>query len=64
MQCGDMGDEELLMLGLRDISALVDPYRLVRYDFPATPHLDGFWGSSQPVQKYRMKNVLIYYSLK
>lgn len=46
MQCGDMGDEELLMLGLRDISALVDPYRLVRYDFPATPHLDGFLGST------------------
>lgn len=46
MQCGDMGDEELLMLGLRDISAPVDPYRLVRYDFPATPHLDGFLGST------------------
>ncbi|HED3853665.1 TPA: DUF3289 family protein [Enterobacter soli] len=46
MQCGDMGDEELQMLGLRDISAQVDPYRLVRYDFPATPHLDGFLGST------------------
>jgi len=41
MQCGDMEEDELLALGLRDVSAQVDPYRLVRYDFPVMPHLDG-----------------------
>ncbi|WP_048957222.1 YPO3983 family protein [Enterobacter bugandensis] len=41
MQCGDMGEDELLALGLRDISAHVDPYRLVRYDFPEMHHLEG-----------------------
>lgn len=40
MQCGDMGERELLALGLRDISAKVDPYRLMRYDFPLNNPLD------------------------
>lgn len=45
MKCGDMGDRELLSLGLKDVSAKVDPYRLVRYDFPLRFPLDGFLGS-------------------
>lgn len=40
MQCGDMGERELLALGLRDISAKVDPYRLMRYDFPLNNPLE------------------------
>ncbi|WP_249421800.1 YPO3983 family protein [Enterobacter sp. RHBSTW-00901] len=46
MQCGDMGEQELLSLGLGDVSEKVDPYRLVRYDFPDKHHLDDFFGSS------------------
>lgn len=34
MQYGDMNEQQLLSLGLHDISAKVDPYRLIRYDFP------------------------------
>lgn len=34
MQYGDMDEQQLLELGLKDISLKVDPYRLVRYDFP------------------------------
>ncbi|MDK9604083.1 YPO3983 family protein [Lelliottia wanjuensis] len=46
MQCGDMGERELLALGLRDISAKVDPYRLVRYDLPNRYELDSPFRSS------------------
>lgn len=46
MQCGDMGERELLALGLRDISAKVDPYRLVRYDFPNRYQMDSPFSSS------------------
>ncbi|MDI3358979.1 DUF3289 family protein [Lelliottia sp. V89_10] len=46
MQCGDMGERELLALGLRDISAKVDPYRLVRYDLPNRYELDSPFSSS------------------
>lgn len=41
MQCGDMGEEELLALGLNDISEKVDPYRLIYYDFPRPYMVDG-----------------------
>lgn len=34
MQYGDMDEQQLLELGLKDISLKVDPYRLVQYDFP------------------------------
>ncbi|WP_318363412.1 YPO3983 family protein [Enterobacter sp.] len=44
MQYGDMDEQQLLELGLKDISLKVDPYRLVRYDFP---RLAGF-----PVEFY------------
>ena len=46
MQCGDMGEQELLSLGLRDISAKVDPYRLVHYDFPYTQHVSSSFNLS------------------
>ncbi|EOF3944422.1 DUF3289 family protein, partial [Salmonella enterica subsp. arizonae serovar 51:z4,z23:-] len=46
MQCGDMGEEELLALGLNDISEKVDPYRLIRYPFPHPVGIDGYFGSS------------------
>jgi uncharacterized protein (TIGR03034 family) len=46
MQCGDMGERELLALGLRDISAKVDPYRLVRYDLLNRYELDSPFSSS------------------
>jgi len=48
MKCGDMGEQELLSLGLKDISARVDPYQLIRYDFPYKHHLDGFLNSITP----------------
>ncbi|EAA9292149.1 DUF3289 family protein [Salmonella enterica] len=38
---GDMGEEELLALGLNDISEKVDPYRLIYYDFPRPYMVDG-----------------------
>ncbi|WP_430381665.1 YPO3983 family protein [Trabulsiella odontotermitis] len=41
MKCGDMSDQDLFSLGLRDISAKVDPYRLIRYDIPDTTPVDG-----------------------
>jgi uncharacterized protein (TIGR03034 family) len=44
MQYGDMDEQQLLELGLKDISLKVDPYRLIRYDFP---RLAGF-----PVEFY------------
>lgn len=46
MQCGDMGEEELLALGLNDISEKVDPYRLIHYHFPHPGGIDGYFGSS------------------
>lgn len=41
MKCGDMGEEELLALGLKDISENVDPYRLIYYNFPRPYMVDG-----------------------
>lgn len=38
MQYGDMGEQELKSLGLTDISAYVDPYHLIRYDYPDSIH--------------------------
>lgn len=46
MQCGDMGEEELLALGLNDISEKVDHYRLIHYPFPHPGGIDGYFGSS------------------
>lgn len=46
MQCGDMGEEELLALGLNDISEKVDPYRLIHYPFPHPGGIDEYFGSS------------------
>ena len=51
MQCGDMGEEELLALGLRDISAKVDPYRLVLYDFPLNTSVDNEFSFPQSGRK-------------
>lgn len=34
MQYGDMVEQDFLSLGLNDISAKVDPYRLIKYHFP------------------------------
>ncbi len=34
MQYGDMEEQDFLSLGLSDISAKVDPYRLIKYHFP------------------------------
>ncbi|ENA0611603.1 DUF3289 family protein [Enterobacter bugandensis] len=51
MQCGDMGEEELLALGLRDISAKVDPYRLVLYDFPLNTPVDNEFSFPQSGRK-------------
>lgn len=34
MQYGDMVEQDFLSLGLSDISAKVDPYRLIKYHFP------------------------------
>ncbi len=34
MKYGDMDERQLRALGLDDISVRVDPYRLIRYDFP------------------------------
>ncbi|MCE9992919.1 DUF3289 family protein [Enterobacter asburiae] len=48
MQCGDMGEQELLSLGLKDISARVDPYQLIRYDLPYKHQLDGLLNSITP----------------
>ncbi|KNC89039.1 YPO3983 family protein [Trabulsiella odontotermitis] len=51
MQCGDMGEQELLSLGLRDISAKVDPYRLIRYDIPYTTPVDGIsWATARGIK--------------
>lgn len=41
MKCGDMGEEDLLALGLKDISENVDPYRLIHYNFPRPYMVDG-----------------------
>ncbi|HFW6485287.1 TPA: DUF3289 family protein, partial [Escherichia coli] len=35
MQYGDMVEQDFLSLGLSDISAKVDPYRLIKYHFPS-----------------------------
>lgn len=51
MQCGDMGEDELLALGLRDISAHVDPYRLVLYDFPLNTPVDNEFSFPQSGRK-------------
>ncbi|KFC07488.1 uncharacterized DUF3289 family protein [Trabulsiella guamensis ATCC 49490] len=46
MQCGDMSDQDLFSLGLSDISAKVDPYRLIHYDFPMTYQMDSIYNTS------------------
>ena len=51
MRYGDMGERELLALGLNDISAKVDPYRLIRYDFSRPRSVDGMFGISPPARK-------------
>lgn len=48
MQYGDMGEQELQSLGLRDVSSKVDPYRLVRYVFSNTYPLDSFFRPNLP----------------
>lgn len=45
MQSGDMEEHELA-LGFRDVSAKVDPYQLVRYDFSQTHNLDGIFSDT------------------
>lgn len=51
MHYGDMGEHDLLALGLNDISAKVDPWRLIRYDFPHPRYVDGMFGVSTPGRK-------------
>lgn len=50
MQYGDMNEQQLLALGLNDISLKVDPYRLIRYDFP---RMAGFPAEFNPNPKGR-----------
>lgn len=58
MQCGDMGEQELQSLGLKDVSAKVDPYRLVRYDFSTTSSLDSLSRPNLPGRKISHLNEL------
>ena len=51
MRYGDMGEHELLALGLNDISVKVDPWHLIRYDFPRPSSVDGIFGVSTPGRK-------------
>ena len=51
MRYGDMGQHDLLALGLNDISAKVDPWRFIRYDFPHPSYVDGMFGVSTPGRK-------------
>lgn len=46
MQYGDLNDMDMRSLGLRDISAKVDPYRLIAYD-PYSVRFDDFGYNSQ-----------------
>lgn len=55
MQCGDMDEQMLLSLGLQDISARIDPFRLIRYNIPGTIDANSIFYSS-------LKGVQISYS--
>ncbi len=64
MQYGDMVEQDFLSLGLSDISAKVDPYRLIKYHFPARVLLMLLLVPQVPEQKYHNVNALIFYLQK
>ncbi len=64
MQYGDMVEQDFLSLGLSDISAKVDPYRLIKYHFPAQVLLMLLLVPQVPEQKYHNVNALIFYLQK
>ena len=61
MQYGDMVEQDFLSLGLSDISAKVDPYRLIKYHFPGPGSINVAFSASVPEQKYHNVNALIFY---
>ncbi|HBB0824164.1 TPA: DUF3289 family protein, partial [Escherichia coli] len=46
MQYGDMVEQDFLSLGLSDISAKVDPYRLIKYHFPGPSSINVAFSAS------------------
>ncbi len=64
MQYGDMEEQDFLSLGLSDISAKVDPYRLIKYHFLGQILLMVLLVFQLPEQKYHKVNVLIFYLQK
>lgn len=64
MQYGDMVEQDFLSLGLSDISAKVDPYRLIKYHFLAQVLLMLLLVPQVPEQKYHNVNALIFYLQK
>ncbi|WSN95437.1 DUF3289 family protein [Escherichia coli] len=64
MQYGDMEEQDFLSLGLSDISAKVDPYRLIKYHFLGRILLMVLLVFQLPEQKYHKVNVLIFYLQK
>lgn len=64
MQYGDMVEQDFLSLGLSDISAKVDPYRLIKYHFPGPGLLMLLLVPQVPEQKYHNVNALIFYLQK
>ncbi len=64
MQYGDMVEQDFLSLGLSDISAKVDPYRLIKYHFPGQVLLMLLLVPQVPEQKYHNVNALIFYLQK
>ncbi len=64
MQYGDMVEQDFLSLGLSDISAKVDPYRLIKYHFHGRVLLMLLLVPQVPEQKYHNVNALIFYLQK
>lgn len=50
MKCGDLNEQQLLSLGLDNISAKVDPYRLIRYDVPLSNNYNRLYGEMHPLE--------------
>lgn len=64
MQYGDMVEQDFLSLGLSDISAKVDPYRLIKYHFHGPGSINVALVPQVPEQKYHNVNALIFYLQK
>ena len=64
MQYGDMVEQDFLSLGLSDISAKVDPYRLIKYHFPGPGSINVAFSASSSGTKYHNVNALIFYLQK